>query len=115
MSTRLENLVAQLRAVVGEKLLRIDLLRGEVTIVIAPGDLVVFYTDGVTEARDTSGQIFGEARLRQTLVNGASHASAQQILQTVVQAIDQFTGDTPQSDDFTLMVVKRQHNGKAHG
>jgi sigma-B regulation protein RsbU (phosphoserine phosphatase) len=92
-----------------------DIQLEEREVTLAPGDLVVFYTDGVTEARDTSGQIFGEARLRQTLMDGASHASAQQILQTVVQAIDQFTGDTPQSDDFTLMVVKRQQNGKANG
>jgi serine phosphatase RsbU (regulator of sigma subunit) len=72
---------------------------------LAPGDLVVFYTDGVTEAMDADEQMFGEARLQKVLAANA-RAGAQQVLQTVVEAIRAFTGDTPQSDDLTLFVVK---------
>jgi sigma-B regulation protein RsbU (phosphoserine phosphatase) len=74
---------------------------------IAPGDLLIFYTDGVTEARDASGQLFGEERLWATLANNPD-ASAQQVLQAVIEAVKTFTGDIPQSDDLTLFVVKRQ-------
>jgi serine phosphatase RsbU (regulator of sigma subunit) len=72
---------------------------------LAPGDLVVFYTDGVTEAMDADEQMFGEARLQKVLAANA-RAGAQQVLQAVVEAIRAFTGDTPQSDDLTLFVVK---------
>ncbi|MBE9471113.1 MAG: SpoIIE family protein phosphatase [Chloroflexi bacterium] len=73
---------------------------------VAPGDLLVFYTDGVTEAMNTSGQQFDGERLR-AAVTANPDASAQQILSAVVDAVRAFTGDTPQSDDLTLFVAKR--------
>jgi serine phosphatase RsbU (regulator of sigma subunit) len=74
---------------------------------MAPGDLLVFYTDGVTEARNAEGRLFGEARL-QTTVTANSDASAEQVMQAILDAVKTFAGDTPPSDDFTLFVVKRQ-------
>ena len=76
-------------------------------LALAPGDLLVFYTDGVTQARGVNGQLFGEERLRTTVATDPD-ASAQQVLEAVVKEIKAFTTDTPQSDDFTLFVVKRQ-------
>jgi sigma-B regulation protein RsbU (phosphoserine phosphatase) len=75
-------------------------------IVMAPGDLVVFYTDGVTEAMDASRELFDEERLR-AVVAANSGASAQQVLDAIVDAVRGFTGDLPQSDDLTLLVVRR--------
>ena len=79
----------------------------EAEITVAPGDALIFYTDGVTEARNADGQFFGEERLKATL---AAHrgAGAEELLQSVVTAVAQFVGSTPQSDDFTLVIVKRQ-------
>lgn len=74
---------------------------------VAPGDLAVFYTDGVTEAMDINDQLFGEERL-QTVIAAHREASAQQLLLAIVQAVKTFTDNAPQSDDFTLFVVKRQ-------
>jgi len=73
---------------------------------IAPGDLLIFFTDGVTEAVDADFQEFGTERLWE-VVAANREASAQQVLQAVVEAVKAFTGDTPQSDDLTLFVVKR--------
>jgi sigma-B regulation protein RsbU (phosphoserine phosphatase) len=79
----------------------------ERTIQVAPGDLLLFYTDGVTEARDIGNQMFEEERLRDVV---AAHpkASAQQLVGAVIEAVEAFSRDTPQADDLTLFVVKRQ-------
>jgi sigma-B regulation protein RsbU (phosphoserine phosphatase) len=75
---------------------------------IAPGDLLVFYTDGLTEAMDEQHRLFGEERLHAVI---AAHpaASAQQLLEAIVAAVHTFTNLAPQSDDLTLFVVKRQN------
>jgi sigma-B regulation protein RsbU (phosphoserine phosphatase) len=79
----------------------------EAEITVAPGDALIFYTDGVTEARNADDQFFGEERLEAVL---AAHRGdgAEVLLQSVVTAVAQFVGSTPQSDDLTLVVVKRQ-------
>jgi serine phosphatase RsbU (regulator of sigma subunit) len=74
---------------------------------IAPGDLLVFYTDGVTEAIDPAEREFGLERLRQ-VISAHADASATQVLQAVVKAVDAFAGDAPPFDDLTMVVVKRQ-------
>jgi sigma-B regulation protein RsbU (phosphoserine phosphatase) len=73
---------------------------------VAPGDLLLFYTDGVTEAMDAEGRAFGEERLREA-AGADPTAGAQQVLDRVLDAVRAFTGDAPQSDDLTLFVVKR--------
>jgi serine phosphatase RsbU (regulator of sigma subunit) len=78
----------------------------EQEIDVAPGDLLLFYTDGVTEATNAEGQLFGEDRLRAVIVDQAA-STAEQVLQAVMGAVEAFVGDTPQSDDVTLFVLKR--------
>lgn len=73
---------------------------------VAPGDVLLFYTDGVTEAINAHDQPFGEDRLRAVLVEHAA-STAEQVMQAVVGAVKEFVGDTPQSDDLTLFVLKR--------
>jgi serine phosphatase RsbU (regulator of sigma subunit) len=75
-------------------------------ITVAAGDFLVFYTDGVTEAMTADYQEFGEERLRQAALARAGD-SADAILWSIVEAVNAFTTATPQSDDFTLFVVKR--------
>jgi serine phosphatase RsbU (regulator of sigma subunit) len=75
-------------------------------IQVAPGDLLVFYTDGVTEAMDASHNLFGEERLQAT-VDANAGASAQEVLDAILDAVREFTGDVDQSDDITLFVVRR--------
>lgn len=75
-------------------------------IQLAPGDLLLLYTDGITEAMDANSQLFGEARLSATL---AAHAGdhAQQVLAAVVDAARAHTGSLPQSDDMTVVAIRR--------
>lgn len=84
-----------------------DVKLEEQTIDIAPKDILVFYTDGVTQARNAGGELFGEERLCAT-VEASADNNAQKILETIVTSVEEFQGDTPQSDDLTLFVVKRQ-------
>lgn len=70
------------------------------------GDLVLIYTDGVTEAANASGELFGEARLRQ-LVHELESASAREAVDTLSDRISAFTGAEPQSDDITVVALKR--------
>lgn len=70
-----------------------------------PGDIILVGTDGLWEARNPQGNMFGTGRIRQII---ASHAdkSAEQIYQHVMNHVDQFIGSHHQEDDMTLMVVK---------
>jgi sigma-B regulation protein RsbU (phosphoserine phosphatase) len=79
----------------------------ERAIVVAPGDLLVFYTDGVTEAMDEQHRLFGEGHL-QELVAADHGGSAGQVVQRVVDAVRVHAGQVAQSDDLTLLVVKRR-------
>ncbi len=74
---------------------------------LAPGDFVIFYTDGVTEAMSAEGEGFGEVRFIDTLRRHA-HQNADEIVRGVIDAVNEFTANTPQSDDFTLFIVKRK-------
>ena len=78
----------------------------ECEIDMARGDLVLFYTDGVTDAMNGAGQQFGVKRLRAAVAADPT-TGAQQVLSGIVQAVGEFTGDTPQFDDLTLVVVRR--------
>jgi serine/threonine protein phosphatase PrpC len=74
-------------------------------VTLDSGDLLVMYTDGVTEATDKKGDMFCEERLRKVI--GESHAlPAAEIVGTIRRAVESFCGDAPQSDDITIMVLK---------
>ncbi len=75
------------------------------TVDIGPGDGLVMYTDGVTEAVDTELQMFGEERLN-AIIRRSARLSAQEILTSILEGVREFTGDVPQFDDITLMVIK---------
>jgi sigma-B regulation protein RsbU (phosphoserine phosphatase) len=81
-------------------------------ITIDPGDVLVFYTDGISEAFDARGNVFGTDRLSDAL-RRSSGASAEDVLNGIIARIETFVGDTPQSDDFTLFVVRRDLEGGA--
>ncbi|HXG66282.1 MAG TPA: SpoIIE family protein phosphatase, partial [Blastocatellia bacterium] len=77
----------------------------QATIETRPGDVLVAYTDGVTEAINAQGEEFGEGRL-QGIIEASAHLSAREISDGIVQAVRQWCGDTPQQDDLTLVVMK---------
>ena len=71
---------------------------------LGPGDVVVFYTDGVTEAGNQLGKEFGMERLSATVRSGAS-LSAEDLMINIYNAAADFCGDEF-SDDVTILVVK---------
>ena len=70
------------------------------------GDTLVMFTDGVTEAMNESKEEFGTKRLSETLEEVAMH-NCQQIIDTVKTDIAAFVGEAEQSDDITLLAIKR--------
>ncbi len=76
-------------------------------ITLGPGDTVVLYTDGVTEAFSPAGEIYGPRRLRES-IRAAADSSAQTMLDRMTSAVLDFYGDAPPSDDLTVMVLRRQ-------
>jgi serine phosphatase RsbU (regulator of sigma subunit) len=70
-----------------------------------PGDIVVLFSDGVSEAFNVSGDDFGEARLLE-VTRKSSGASAQALVEHVIAAVRTFTKGAAQSDDITVMVIR---------
>ncbi len=76
------------------------------TIDLAPGDLLVLYTDGVTEAMDAGYRQFGIGRLREAM-EACAGASAQEAVDSIVDELNAFAGDVQQSDDITILIARR--------
>ena len=76
------------------------------SIVLQPGETVVLYTDGVTEAMNIDQEEFGMERLEQ-LFMGAAPANAEEANATVFESVNEFAGDASQSDDITCMTLRR--------
>ncbi len=72
---------------------------------LAPGDVVVMYTDGVTEAVNADNQMFGDERLEK-LVKQSVSLSAEEIKRRILDEVLSFTAGLPQGDDITLIVLK---------
>jgi sigma-B regulation protein RsbU (phosphoserine phosphatase) len=79
-----------------------DYPEGRVQLV--PGDQIVFYTDGVTEAENAAGEPFGLRRLDEVLENCA--VGAGDLLKEVLRGLEAFTGGGVQTDDRTVLVAK---------
>lgn len=77
----------------------------EETIPVEEGDVFVFYTDGVTEAMNTDREIFGEKRLIEIIANNST-LPPQRIEERIIEAVGDFSGEAPQHDDFTMVIVK---------
>jgi sigma-B regulation protein RsbU (phosphoserine phosphatase) len=73
---------------------------------LAPGDVLVLYTDGITEAQDHQEELFDEERLLEVIQANLGR-SAQDIQDAILEEVHDFVGEAPQFDDITLMVVVR--------
>ncbi|HEX5689153.1 MAG TPA: PP2C family protein-serine/threonine phosphatase, partial [Roseiflexaceae bacterium] len=79
---------------------------GEREVVVEPGDVLVCYTDGVTEAIDAAEEPFGVPRLID-VVRAHRDGSAAAVLAAINDALTAFTDGRPPFDDVTLVVIKR--------
>ncbi len=77
------------------------------TIQLEHGDTIVLYTDGITEAMNGDGEQFGVERMHEVF-RGNPPENAQQAAEAMFDAVSEFVGDTPQSDDITCLVLRRE-------
>jgi serine phosphatase RsbU (regulator of sigma subunit) len=82
-----------------------DLALQAQTYQLEPDDVLVLYTDGLTEAENLAHEPYGADRLVEVVADYAD-ASAAEILDAVVQSVQQFIGEAPPFDDMTLVVIR---------
>jgi serine phosphatase RsbU (regulator of sigma subunit) len=84
----------------------------EETIALQPGDLYLFFTDGISEAMNAHDDCFGESRLGE-LVQMHAHLPSSELRERVLREIAAFVGDAPQHDDMTMILLKVDEVGEA--
>jgi sigma-B regulation protein RsbU (phosphoserine phosphatase) len=77
----------------------------EEQIPLATGDVIVFYTDGITEAMNTASDLFGESRLSR-LVEEHGHLESGELRERILREIEAFVGTADQHDDMTMILIK---------
>jgi serine phosphatase RsbU (regulator of sigma subunit) len=82
-----------------------DMLYEEKEVVLNPGDILLLYTDGVTEAVNRKDEMFGHERISR-LVEENHHLSAQELIKLIEREVFTFSEGQPQFDDITLLLVK---------
>ncbi len=75
------------------------------TIQLEPGDILFSYTDGVTEARSETKQLYTRNRIK-TIIKNGFNGPAKALLKTIKSDLFAFTGNAPQSDDITMLAIK---------
>ena len=84
-----------------------DFQYSQESLQLEPGDTLLLYTDGVTEAINTEDKEYGEGRLEKQLAQ-CSNLSCQEIIDKVKEDVKAFAGEAEQSDDITLFALKRK-------
>ena len=76
-------------------------------LTLSPGDMLYFYTDGVTEAMNTEKELYSEERLQETLNRvGTPDVPVKDILTAVRADIDAYANGADQSDDITMLGIR---------
>ncbi len=83
----------------------------EATTQLQPGDVLLLYTDGVVEATNERGELFGFERLYRLLSESTSRRP-RTLARQIVRAVRAFTGPQPQDDDITLVVLRRRYTDR---
>ncbi len=83
----------------------------EQDISLSTGDIIVLYSDGITEARNMKGEMFGIDRLKELVGLYGGLGDAQSIIQNIAKDFSKFVEEHVQEDDVTLIIVKRLEDG----
>lgn len=78
----------------------------EYTVKLSPGQLIVLYTDGVTEAEGVRGEQYGEERLMELLISLPPSLRAKEVVERVEKSVTSFIGSDELTDDLTLLAVR---------
>jgi len=82
-----------------------ELIIEEAETTLMPGDCLICYSDGVTDARNLQDDTFGLDRLL-AIVGAKGNLSSYGVATEIIESLDRFTGDTPQTDDITILIAK---------
>ena len=90
------------------------------TMQMQPGSALFLYTDGLTEARNAKGKLFGRDRVGQMIAE-AGTTNPKQLVEAAIECWQKFIGETEQSDDLTLLALSytplqagAKHHGRRH-
>ncbi len=75
-------------------------------VVLSPGEMLVSFTDGVTEALNKRDRLFSEKKLEKLILKKRK-SRADELMEAVMKAVQKHIGDAPQSDDITMLVIRR--------
>jgi serine phosphatase RsbU (regulator of sigma subunit) len=84
---------------------RFEQILEEAEVALEPGDVFLFFTDGLSEAMNDQAELFGEARLRRILEQGRALES-EQLKERILTEVRRFVGDAAPHDDLTLVLLK---------
>jgi serine phosphatase RsbU (regulator of sigma subunit) len=84
---------------------RFEAILEERQVPLAPGDLFLFFTDGLSEAMNAGAELFGEGRLRQILERSEGLGS-EELRERILDEVQRFVGDAAPHDDMTMVVLK---------
>jgi sigma-B regulation protein RsbU (phosphoserine phosphatase) len=87
-----------------------DPIFDEQTITIAPGSTLLLYTDGMTDCRNSKGEIFGIENLT-TEIGALNETPTQNLCNNLLKTIKDYQGDAPQDDDITLVAIHSAETG----
>ena len=73
---------------------------------LSPGTALFLYTDGLTEATWSDGELFQEERVLTQLASLGENRSAERLVADMTAKVDRFIGNAEQSDDLTMLVLK---------
>lgn len=83
-----------------------DITYHQTSVEVESGDLLVLYTDGVTETFNNKNEQFGTERLKEIIKNNST-GKAEEIIKAVKNELVTFSGNSPQADDVTLLIIHR--------
>lgn len=78
-----------------------------VTVTLQPGDGLVLYSDGVVEAMNASGDMFGEERLCEIIQHTLPEEGSTTAVRSIYRSVESFVGTAPRTDDITVVALKR--------
>ena len=84
----------------------------EHSVALAAGDVIVMYTDGITEAMNTESDMFGDSRLSR-IVEEHGHLDSSELRERILREIEAFVGGADQHDDMTMILLKVEHAAAA--
>jgi len=82
-------------------------------LMLAPGDGLVMYTDGITETFSPDGEAFGDVRFKERLGSLLAE-TARSIIQGISFSLDSFRAEAALDDDYTLLVIRREQTPGRH-